>query len=394
MKKILIIVLVLLVMAAAIIYVFKGEIFQYSADALLKKNLPAYMTVDQLTIDYEKGVLYLKGLGIKNPPGYADRLLARVETIACSYKMLGKAIPEGIEVTGISAEGAVIYIERRRDGRMNVNEMESVMSSGKPSPGAGSVAAGAVHKAGGGKDISELIKVPDTINIKNGTVVFKDAAADYKPLEFTFEEVNATIRIDLSDDLRKVLAVSSQGGGLVGGDSSQRIDWNISLDPLKPALTMSNRFEVRGVSLREFKPYYDQYSPIDIKRGTFSGTLIFDFDNGNIGSMNTVRLNDLEFTVKEGSDASGFWDTTVTDVIKYLQTAPGEITFDFKIKGDMKNPRFYPGPVVSKAIANMAVDKISEMINQSGGQEGSGASSGNMSDSEKVMETIKALLKK
>jgi hypothetical protein len=34
------------------------------------------------------------------------------------------------------------------------------------------------------------------------------------------------------------------------------------------------------------------------------------------------------------------------------------------------------------------------MINQSGGQEGSGASSGNMSDSEKVMETIKALLKK
>lgn len=397
MKKFIAVLAVFVLMTGVVIYVFRGEIFQYSADAILKKSLPDYMIVDQLTIDYDKGVLYLKGLGIRNPPGYAEDLLARVGTISCSYKMLGKSIPEGIEITAISADDTVINIERRRDGRMNINEMEQVMSGGGSTGGSPSRAAGVFNKAKGGKDISELIKVTDTVNINNGKVIFRDAAVSYKPVEFTFEEVNGSIRIDMTDDFHKVLAVSSQGGGVVNGDRSQRIEWAISLDPLRSALTMSNRFEVRGVSLREFKPYYDRYSPIDIKRGTFSGSLVFDFDGGNIGSMNTVRLNNLQFSIKEDGSGSNFWETTVPDLVKYLQSAPGEITFDFKIKGDMKNPRFYPGPIVSKAIANMTVDKISQMLEQGSGQQSQGggaAPQGEMSDAEKAMEAIKALLKK
>lgn len=147
------------------------------------------------------------------------------------------------------------------------------------------------------------------------------------------------------------------------GDPTQRIDWVISHDPTAEQLTMSNRYEVRDVDIIQFKPYYDEHSPIIIHRGRFSGTLVFDFDHGNIGSMNTLVLKGLWFEVKEGRRGAASWQAAVIpDVIRYLQSRPGELTFDFKIKGTMKEPRFYPGPHVKRAIQRLAVEKIVEAL--------------------------------
>ena len=115
------------------------------------------------------------------------------------------------------------------------------------------------------------------------------------------------------------------------------------------------------------------------------------------GSTNTIRIRGLRFTEKEGGFASGFWDTSVSDVIKYLQTSSGEVVFDFKIKGTMQNPRFFPGPYVQQAIQRMAVDKISQMIQKSQGggdttTSGAAAGGGEQTDAEKVMGIIQGLM--
>jgi len=384
-----IVLLVVGIIGIGVIYIFRYDIFQYSAETIIKKNLPPYINVDSIVFDLKNGIMRVKDLGVKNPKGYTNKYLARIDSIDCSFKMKGKNILDGIEVTEIVTDKAVINIERLAGGRINATEMEQVMGSGQAKKEEKKEAKkGEKDKF----DVSKWIKLTDTVNIKNEKVLFIDSYMLASPYILTFDDINGDLVIGLNKDYTAVRSVASEGAGYLDGDMSQEIKWRISLDPTARELTMSNRFEVSGINVTLFKPYYDEYSPIVVDRGRCSGTLVFDFDNGNIGSTNTLRLKDLKFRAKEGSFGSQFWGSSLPDIIKYLQTSPGVITFDFKIKGDMKNPKFYPGPVVKQAIQNMVVDKVSEFIEQAAGpEEGQG---GEQSDTQKVMGVIKELLKK
>ncbi|MGB3112628.1 MAG: DUF748 domain-containing protein [Candidatus Omnitrophota bacterium] len=392
MKKLGIILLVFLVIFAGIIYYFRFEIFQHSAEAIVRKNLPPYVTVQNILFNLKEDLLEVKGLGIKNPKGYRAKDLATVGSITCRYKMKGKNILDGIKVTEIVTRGFVINIERLPDGRLNINEMDKVMETGKK---AGDSKVKAPGKEGGksafGKDISDIIELTKTIDIRDGRVVFTDEAVTSPPYTLTFDNINGQLDLTLAGDYRSVNYVSSRGGGVLNGDPSQRINWVVSLDPKKERLTMSNRYEVSDLNVLLFRPYYDRYSPIDIKKCRVSGTLVFDFNSGNIGSMNTLRLSDLRFEVKRDASGVGFWEASIPEIIEYLRTSSGEIVFDFKIKGDMNNPRFYPGPHLKQAIQMKVVDTIADALAPK--EEGQGGVAGK-SDAEQVVDVFRELLKR
>ncbi len=389
MKKVGIVILVVFIAFAGVVYYFRYDIFQFSAESIIKKMLPKYVSVNRIIFDLKNGVMQVKGFGIKNPRGFQDKFLASIDSVTCRYKMRGKTILDGIEVTDIEADGPVINIERLSNGQLNVNEMGKMMETEerkepvKPK-------AEKREKAASGKGISDIIKLTNTINVTGGKLALLDKAVSRRPYQLTFEGASGNITLDLKRDYKGVLSAATKGKGFINGDPAQTIDWTITLNPQTEKLTMGNRFEVNNVDILLFKPYYDKYSPVDIERGRFSGTLVFDFDNGNIGSMNTIVLTNLRFTEKRGGVASGFWDVSVADIIKYLETSSGDIVFDFKIKGDMENPRFYPGPHVKQAIQSMVVDKVSDLFKE---QEGGGAE-GAKSDTEKVVDVIRGLLKK
>lgn len=387
MKKFGIVILAVFIILAGVVYYFRYDIFQFSAESIIKEMLPKYVSVDRIIFNLKDGVMQVKGFGIKNPKGFQNRFLATIDFITCKYKMQGKTVLDGIEVTSIEASGPVINIERLSDGQLNVNEMGKVMESGTKEKPA-KTKASKKEKATSGKGISDIIKLTDTINITGGKLAFLDKAVMRQPFYLTFEDANGNIVLDLSKDYKDVLSAATKGSGFVNGDHAQKVNWTITLNPQTEKLTMGNRFEVSNVDILPFKPYYDKYSPIDIRSGRFSGTLVFDFDNGNIGSTNTVTLTNFRFAEKKGGMASGFWDVSVSDIIKYLESSPGEVVFDFKIKGDMENPRLYPGPHVKQAIQSMVVDKVSDLFKEEPGKEGA------KSDTEKVVDVIRGLLKK
>ncbi|RKY42771.1 MAG: hypothetical protein DRP85_01815 [Candidatus Makaraimicrobium thalassicum] len=401
MKKIGVIVLVFFIVAAGIAYHYRHEIFQFSAEEIIKKSLPSYVTVRRIIFDLKSGIFRAEALGIKNPKGYYTKFLAEIDGISCRYKMKGKNILDGITVTEIAAESPVVHIERLPDGRININEMSQLMDPGSQDKAAGEKPAkkrkeGQERKPqarGGpaGKRMSDLIQLSDTINIKDGKIIFLDGYVSSRPYELTFEDINGDMEIKLSDDYKKVFSVASRGNGSVNGDRSQRIGWVVLLDPTTKDLRMSNRYEVANVDITLFKPYCEGYAPVIIDRGRVSGTLVFDFDKGNIGSMNTLRLEDFSFRVKKGKAGAEHWQTALPDIIKYLQSSPGEIIFDFKIKGNMNNPRFYPGPHVKEEIQNMVVDKISEALSDL--SEPSADGQGGRTDVEKVVDIMKGIFK-
>lgn len=409
-KKIVIGFLATIAVASAVIFFYRYQIIQYSTEAIIRKLLPDYVTVDRLSFDFNKSKIALHGFRIVNPSGFSSRYLLEVTEMSCRYKLRGATILDGFEVLEPVFTAPVLNIERLGDGRLNLSEMQKVIEgAGKPKQAApeAKTRASAGKQGGGGaspasgtpeKTISDVVMLPETYVVKGGEAIFTDSLVSPAPKKITFGNIEASLALKMNKAYTGVLRVSTTGSGNINGRAAETVRWNIVWDPTAPALTMSNRFDVANVEIRTFEPYYDRFSPFIFQKGRFSGTLVFDFDNGNIGSTNEIRLSGLAFVIKQGQENTRFLETAVPDLAKYFTSQSGDIVFDFKIKGNMADPKFHLGPISKAAVTAMAIDKISAVIAEAGkAQQGQAAGATGDSDYEKVkglIDAFKGLTKK
>lgn len=399
-KKIGIVLLAVFFILAAAVFFFRYQIMQYSAEKIIRSSLPDYIKIDTIKFDFRTGKVTLRNFRISNPPDFSYADLLKIEEVTCRYKLKGKNIIDGLEVLEPIFQKSCLIIERLGNGRLNLTDMQAVIE--KPprnAPPADLPPAGEAKKAAtaaviGDRKISDIIKLPQFFSLKDGKIIFVDGLGFSRPYTITFENVFAGLSVKLDDHYSKVLDVASAGEGNINGDRSESVKWEISYNPTTPRLTMSNRFLVSGLDIITFEPYYDAYSPLVFKKGKFSGTLIFDFDNGSIGSSNEIHLSDFRFYVKQGYENASFWETTVPDLVKYFSTPSGEIVFDFKIKGEMTGPKFYLGPISKQAITAMAVDKIQDVIQSVSKSQGGSSSGGDMDKAKQYIDLFKNLMKK
>lgn len=382
--------------AGAGAYIYRHEIIRRTAEMVVRNFLPDYIKVDGLRIDLKGSRVGLLGFKALNPSGFSERYLLEAKEIYCDYKLAGKTILDGIEVLAVVIERPVLTIERLADGRINADEFRKMVerSAAERASAESKAAAKAPSALKGMKKLSPPVKLPETYAIKEGKVVFIDNLIATRPHRITLERVDSTITAKFDAVSGKIVNISSSGQGDVNGAPAQVIKWVMALNPETPKLTMSNRLEASGVDIVTFEPYYDRYSPFVFKGGKFSGTLVFDFDNGNIGSTNEVRLSKLAFYVKKDFENAQQWEAAIPDLVKYFTSSFGDIVFDFKIKGDMEKPRFYLGPISKKAITAMTIDKISEAIGEAAkasAQGGSSPAPAGKSDIEKAAEYIEVL---
>lgn len=400
-KKLLITIVVLIAVMGTAIFLYRYQILRYSAETIIRKILPDYVKIDGINFDFKGKKIVLSGFKITNPPGFSQPYLVSIDKISCLYAMKGKSVLDGLEVASPALQGLLLNIERLRDGRLNITEMDKVFNKTKSAaPQTAAVskkagAEGAVSSLMGDRKISDIIKLPERFSVNNGKMIFVDKFVGTRPHVITFENISADLLLQLDDSYTRALNIASTGEGSINGNKRERLEWNVGFNPAIPRLTMSNRFVVSGVELLTFEPYYDKYSPFIFKSGRFSGTLVFDFDNGNIGSTNEVHLSGISFLIKRGYEGAAFWETNVEDLAKYFTSPSGDIVFDFKIKGDMSKPSFYLGPISKQAIASMAIDKISQAIESASKQGGTGT--GGQSDLDKAkgyIDMFKGLIDK
>jgi len=387
-KKILFVTGIVILVAVAAVFIYWHRIIQYSADVIIRKALPDFVKIEKINLNPEDRTLYLDNLSIISPPGFSGRYLIEIGRFSCSYKMRGDSFLDGIEIIAPKIKDMVFNIERTPGGKVNIQEMGGIIEK-RDAPPVSKVMAKArgEMKLPGGRAASDIIKLPEEFVLENGKIIFLDRALKHRKHIITLDDMNGTAMLKLDDSYSKVLWVETKGEGFLDGNKAESVRWTISIDPTAKNLTMSSRFEVEGLDLLVFEPYYDKYSPFVVKNGIFSGTLIFDFNNGNIGSSNEIRLSDLRFTVKPGYENGFFMGTTVQDMVKYFTSPYGEIVFDFKIKGDMKDPKFFLGPKSKEAITSMAIDKVSDVVEKmSKGKDGAAGSP--KSDIEKAQEYI------
>jgi len=181
MKKFFIILLVFAVIIGGILWHYRYDIFQYSAETIIMQKLPEYVHVDRIIFDLQNETLQVRGFGIKNPSGFENKYLATIETVTAKYKMKGANILDGIVVTSIEGVRPIINIERQANGKLNVEEMGKVMEASnqkakteeaKPESKVSQLIGD--RKDIAGKTISDLVELPETINVKSGRIIFLD----------------------------------------------------------------------------------------------------------------------------------------------------------------------------------------------------------------------------
>jgi hypothetical protein len=397
-KKILIVLVILVIISAAAMYIYRQAIIQYYGEKFVRDNLPGYIKIDKIKFDLVNNVFSLGKFKILNPPGYLAKYLLAIEEVRCVYRLRGGIIPSRLDVLEISFEKPEISVERLSDGRMNLVDMDSFTKSfpaqdlSVQTKGTGVMAMAGSSLSG--RKPSDILKLPPSFSIKRGRIFFIDSVPYQKPYEITIDSVKGDVFISFNDNYSGILSLAFTLEGILNGAPDEKLRWTASLDPRTPKLTMSNRFEVSAFDILTFEPYYDAQSPIVFQRGKFSGDLVFDFDNGNIGSTNEISLSNMAFSVKQGQETGQFWDTSVPDLIRYFTTSSGDVVFDFKIKGDMAHPQFYFGPISKRALTSMALDKISSYAINQISKQTNNAAGGTVDKAQDYINMFKGLINK
>ena len=368
-KKILIIMAVIAILAVAAVFYYRYQIISLSAESFIRKNLPGYVKIDKVKFNFKENMAFLEGFKMEGPLGFSDRYLVEIAEISCHYKLKGRTMFDGLEIIEPVLKDMVLHIERLQNGRVNLSEMGGVIGNvagSQPAP------TGAIDEPGNTEEGSKksstpadsFIKLPQEFKIKNGKMILTDRffVRGYNVL--TLNNIEAAISLRMNDSFSQVLEVASTGEGNINGHRDQVVKWMVNFNPNTPRLTMASRFDLYSADLITFEPYYDRFSPFEFAQCRVSGVLIFNFDNGNIGSTNELRLSNLIFSIKPGSQNAAMFETSVQDLTKYFTTITGEVIFDFKIKGDMANPQFFLGPISKQAIAAMVMDKVGDILQQ------------------------------
>lgn len=406
-KKTIIVLLIAAVIAGAAIYIYRFTIIRYYAERIIRDNLPEYIKIDKIDFDFTRNKISLNNFRILNPPEFTSDFLIKIKDVSCKYRILGRGVPTGLEISGVLLNGADIRIERLYDGRVNAAEMEhfirsfppkkikSANTDGSKSYPDGPSGSQTLKEAAGlmNKNLSDLIKLPSSFDIRSSRIAFIDRVPYDTAYVTTVQSINGRISIYFGDNYSSVTNLSFTLQGVLNGKSNELIQWVGSLDPSTPRITMSNRFDVSNLDILTFGPYYDSISPFVFKRGRFSGTLVFDFNNGNIGSTNEIRLSNLAFYVKPGYENSNMWGEAVPDLLRYFSTPSGEIVFDFKLKGDMMHPVPYLGPISKRALTSMAMNKIADFALDQVANQQQGAS-GQIDKAKEAIDMIRQFIKK
>ncbi len=72
----------------------------------------------------------------------------------------------------------------------------------------------------------------------------------------------------------------------------------------------------------------------------------------------------LNIAVDPSKENAQFLEASVNRLVPYLMSGAGEINFDFVIKGSAYNPEIGLGPQVKFAIGRVAIEELSNFIQQ------------------------------
>lgn len=126
--------------------------------------------------------------------------------------------------------------------------------------------------------------------------------------------------------------------------------------PMASPADLDLRLTFDGVDMALLSPYTGTYAGYKIDRGLLDLDLHYTLNNNQLQGDNAIRIEKLKLGEKVASDRAV--DLPLELALAILTDSNGVIDLAVPVKGDVKNPQFDIGSVISKAIINVITKAI------------------------------------
>lgn len=267
-KKILIVVIIFLLLAYAGIVYLNRVVLPTKAKAFIVNALKDYtgkdVTLESVKINVFKGIV-LKNLVISDN----KKEIISVNEGTCLFFFI-PIITKNVIIPSITLKKPIIYLERRADNTLNLQELFPKKDVVVDSP----------------KKKSGLNIIIHTINIVEGVVNFEDNALT-PPFKKTIGDINLKLYLSLPASVRFNFKCSVLGKNPVGLISNGEYNFL--------AKELSSKSSISGLFIKDFSAYYNN-STVNILDGKIDSSFELKFKDDTVSSDGQLQVSKLSFT--------------------------------------------------------------------------------------------------
>lgn len=192
-------------------------------------------------------------------------------------------------------------------------------------------------------------------NLKNGSFEFSD---ETMPFKTTITRINANINKIVNNKKSDLnfRAILPQGG------FSQV---SVSGYAFNPELNSTLSLKFRNFGLLAIQPYLEKYLGYEIKEGKLNLDLNYDVVGGKIKGTNNINIDNIELGDEKPSQYA--LDLPLKLALYILKDSENQIDLDLGISGDMQDPDFSYGKIVTQAVMKLMGDIVSSPFRFIGG---------------------------
>ena len=194
-----------------------------------------------------------------------------------------------------------------------------------------------------------------TFAIANGQIVFTDLQQS-PAVNLTMDKIDGSIK-GLSSDKSTRPSINMEMN--IMGMAPLTIEGNLNLLTDEPFADLA--ILLRGLEMTPFAPYFSRYVGYHLDRGLLNLDLKYQVEERLLQSENVVLINQLTLGQRSGSP-----DATTLPValaISLLKDSAGDIKVDLPIQGNLDDPEFRIGRVITRVISNLIVRLASSPFN-------------------------------
>ncbi|QIB66750.1 DUF748 domain-containing protein [Kineobactrum salinum] len=246
-----------------------------------------------------------------------------------------------LELAELHLEGYEGRLHILKDGSINVQRLLEEDAAGREHP-ASEPASAAVDAAP--QEPAWHIAAP-AIFVSDSQLDFEDESL---PIRFrsVIGGLNGTIT-DLGTDPGQPMKIDLQGS--VDGYAPVTLDGTARPLQEPPALDLELNF--RGVDMARLTPYSATYAGYEIERGSLDLTLQYALKDNRLQGDNELLIKQLKLGERVESDRA--LDLPLRLGIALLTDSSGVIDVTVPVSGDINNPEFNLGSVITGALVNL-----------------------------------------
>jgi hypothetical protein len=287
------------------------------------------------------GVTTLRLPGVPGWPA-SDTLRAKRVVVAPSLRSL---LSSRIRIRSVAVDAPYVSMMRSRDGRLRVvptllePPAATARNARSPQPSGGTSSATTVTLG--------------RIEVSNGEIDLFDATVGPRPWRLHLLGVDADVESVVAPQLagRVPLDVRATVDGPASDGSASIRGW---VDP--GTLDLDLTLRLRGVDVRAFEPYVVTAGS-RIARGTFDLDLHATVEKRRLAAPGHVVLSHLAFDPAARA-ADRVMGVPRDLVLRALAERDGNVAFDFRLDGDVSNPRFSLNEQLARRLAASLIESL------------------------------------